>query len=59
MGLPAQIFLVVLIIVLTPILLFFMLMYYIAKDIKKGLSRLSGAFKYLGIKLKSFIIGVS
>lgn len=59
MGLPIQIFLLVLIIVSTPIVLFFVLMYYIAKDIKKGLSRLSGAFKKLGVKLKSLIIGVS
>ena len=59
MSLPTQIFLVVLIIVSTPIILFFMLMYYIAKDIKKGFSRLSGAFKKLVAKLKSLIMGVS
>lgn len=59
MGLPTQILLVVLFFLSTPIIFLLMLIYYIAKDIKKGLSRLSGAFKKLGVKLKSLIIGVS
>lgn len=58
MGLPTKIFLVILIIVSIPIIIYCAIMIQIVKDIKKGLSRLSGAFKKLGIKLKSLIIGV-
>ncbi|MBU2493261.1 MAG: hypothetical protein KJ571_11605 [Bacteroidetes bacterium] len=59
MGLPTKIFLVILIIISIPIIIYCAIMIQIAKDIKKGLSRLSGAFKKLGVKLKSLIIGVS
>ena len=55
MGLPTIIFLTVLIIVMIPIVLYFMVLYLCIQDIIKGLSRLSGAFKKLAAKFKLYL----